>query len=276
MRKEVRVVNEETKTVQITTADERWYGRPMEKKINGVPVVDYHWLPSITWITGCLPKGKHYEEWLKENGKNADEILRDAGERGTKVHNAIEQLLHGVEVRMDSRYDSDNQFILEEDHGSTLHYTEMNGEEWNAVLTWVAWWEQRTAGMKVELIGVERSIYYYDSATKIGFGCTADLEVYLDGVYHVFDWKTSKSVYDSHRAQLSGIALAISKEHEKPLIPKLAIVQVGYTKNKNGYKETVTSYSWDDFRLAYGCWKKLFPSTRPTQRDLPVSAKIAI
>lgn len=274
MKKEVKIVNEEKGLVQITTADERWYGKPIDKKVNGVPVIEYQWLPSITWITGCIPKGPFYEDWLRENGENSKELLRKAGERGTRVHNAIEQLLNGNTVRMDSRYDSEQQFIQEEDYGSTLNYTEMNGEEWYAVLTWIAWWEEKIKDKEINIVGIERSTFYYNADSGIGFGATIDLEVYIDGKYHCFDWKTSKSVYSSHVAQICGIAASVLIELGLKEVPYAAIVQVGYTRNKRGYKETEVEPDFNKFKFAYSCWKHLVPKAKPTQRDLPIEASI--
>ena len=49
---------------QITLPDSRYYRR------NG----EYY--PSITHVLGSYPKGKHFEEWLKNMGRSADYIVR--------------------------------------------------------------------------------------------------------------------------------------------------------------------------------------------------------
>ena len=71
---------------QITLPDSRYYRR------NG----EYY--PSITHVLGSYPKGKHFEEWLKNMGRSADYIVRKAGEDGTKVHEMIEEYLEGKEM----------------------------------------------------------------------------------------------------------------------------------------------------------------------------------
>jgi len=65
-------ISEDSK--QITLPDSRYYRR------NG----EYY--PSITHVLGSYPKGKHFEEWLKNMGRSADYIVRKAAEDGTKVH----------------------------------------------------------------------------------------------------------------------------------------------------------------------------------------------
>ena len=68
---------------QITMPDSRYYLR------NG----EYY--PSITYVLQYYPKGKFFEDWLKQVGNNADFIVRKSAEDGTKVHNMIEAYLNG-------------------------------------------------------------------------------------------------------------------------------------------------------------------------------------
>jgi hypothetical protein len=77
-------ISEDSK--QITLPDSRYYRR------NG----EYY--PSITHVLGSYPKGKHFEEWLKNMGRSADYIVRKAAEDGTKVHEMIEEYLEGKEM----------------------------------------------------------------------------------------------------------------------------------------------------------------------------------
>ncbi len=42
-------------------------------------------------------KGKWFEDWLKENGTDANDIAAIAAEKGSNVHNAIERMLNGDE-----------------------------------------------------------------------------------------------------------------------------------------------------------------------------------
>ena len=56
---------------QITLPDARYYKR------NG----EYY--PSITYVLGYYPKGKHFEEWLKKVGYASEYIVKKAAEQGT-------------------------------------------------------------------------------------------------------------------------------------------------------------------------------------------------
>ena len=73
--------------LQITLPDSRYYRR------NG----EYY--PSITYILQAYPKGKHFEDWLKKVGNNADWIVKKASEEGTTVHEMIERYFEGEEIK---------------------------------------------------------------------------------------------------------------------------------------------------------------------------------
>ena len=83
---------------QITLPDSRYYRR------NG----EYY--PSITYVLQYYPKGKYFEDWLKQVGNNADHIVKKAAEEGTQVHEMCEAYLNGEELNFlspsgDIKYD---------------------------------------------------------------------------------------------------------------------------------------------------------------------------
>lgn len=51
--------------------------------------------PSVTQVLKMWSPEPYLIEWWKNNGKNSDILLREASERGTLMHNAIERLLSG-------------------------------------------------------------------------------------------------------------------------------------------------------------------------------------
>ena len=71
---------------QITLPDSRYYRR------NG------KYYPSVTYVLGYYPKGKHFENWLKQVGFSADYIVKKAAEEGTQVHELCEAYLNGEEL----------------------------------------------------------------------------------------------------------------------------------------------------------------------------------
>ena len=71
---------------QITLPDSRYYRR------NG------KYYPSVTYVLGYYPKGKHFENWLKQVGFASDYIVKKAAEEGTQVHELCEDYLNGKEL----------------------------------------------------------------------------------------------------------------------------------------------------------------------------------
>ncbi len=71
---------------QITMPDSRYYRR------NG----EYY--PSITYVLQYYPKGKHFENWLKQVGYASEYIVKKASEDGTQVHELVEKYLNGEEL----------------------------------------------------------------------------------------------------------------------------------------------------------------------------------
>jgi len=74
---------------QLTFLDSRFYSTE-----------DGGFVPSVTTILECYPKGAAYYNWLKENGKDADEIRDEAGRRGSVVHKLTEFYDAGYEVSL--------------------------------------------------------------------------------------------------------------------------------------------------------------------------------
>ncbi len=57
---------------QITLPDSRYYRRNS----------DYY--PSVTYVLGTYPKGKHFEDWLKKVGYASEYIVKKAAEDGQR------------------------------------------------------------------------------------------------------------------------------------------------------------------------------------------------
>ncbi len=74
---------------QLTFLDSRFYKTD-----------DGGFVPSVTTILECYPKGAAYYNWLKEAGKDADEIRDEAGRRGSVVHKLTEDYDTGEEVQL--------------------------------------------------------------------------------------------------------------------------------------------------------------------------------
>ena len=102
MKKIIREIKEQG-IVQVTIADERWYIKevPSEKTKS----IDIITVPSVTWICSYYPKGIQFYKWLAEKGWDEAEAIKSAaGDKGSKVHYAITDLISGKTVKMTDMY----------------------------------------------------------------------------------------------------------------------------------------------------------------------------
>ena len=76
-----RILEVDNDSKQVNFLDNRFYKRNNE------------YYPSVTSILSYFPKGKFFENWLKDVGHNADFIARKSAEEGTQTHSLIEKYL---------------------------------------------------------------------------------------------------------------------------------------------------------------------------------------
>lgn len=243
MQYQTREVKVELGVVQITTSDERWYQ------------LGEKFVPSVTWITGHYPKGIEFMKWLASKGWDEAEAIKNAGgNRGGKVHLACENLLKGEEVKMDDKYPNREG-----------EPEEFSVKEWECVMSFVAWFEG--VKDKIEILGVEKTVY----SEKFNYAGTLDIAFRYIATDEkcILDLKTSASIWPAHELQLS--ALGEASEFDNP---KLAILQLGYGKNKKGFKFTEIENKFDLFLAAKKIWANECAGQAPSQREYPLSLKI--
>jgi len=245
MKIENRVVDEKRGIVQITSTDERWY------------VVNGQYMPSVTWILNSYPKGIEFYKWLASKGWDEAQVIKEeAGDRGNKIHNAISDILGGYEVRIDSKFKN-----------SKGELEELTGDECEAILSFLKWKEES----KAETIAYDVTVY----SEKHGFAGTLDYLCRIDGKVFVVDFKTGQTNYDSYALQVSAYKEAlregrvlISNFDEKEDIG-LAILQVGYNRNKNKYKWNECDDKFDAFLHTLALWREEHGEESPKQIEIP-------
>ena len=151
------------KLQQINFLDRRVYKRSEGK-----------YYPSVTSILQYMPKNKFFEQWIKDVGHNSDLIMRKAGEEGTAVHNAVEDLLKGEEI------------TWMDDFGNAKYSLEV----WNMILKAYEFFET----YKPEVLASEHFIY----SDEHEYAGTIDLILKLDDLIWLVDIKTSNSIHKSH------------------------------------------------------------------------------
>jgi len=150
---------------QITLPDSRYYRR------NG------KYYPSVTYVLGYYPKGKFFENWLKQVGFASDYIVKKAAEEGTQVHELCEAYLNGEELK----------FL--DDKGRPQY----NPDVWQMFLRFVEFWET----IKPTLI--ETEVHLFSDELKVAGTC--DLIVEIDGKLWLLDLKTSNQLQTTYELQ---------------------------------------------------------------------------
>ena len=229
--------------VQITTLDERWYQRQSDKRL----------FPSVTWITSCYPKSFGFYKWLATKGWDEAEAIKvAAGNKGSKVHRAIQALLTGETVRMDATFYSELSKTDEE----------LTVEEWECIMSFAAWWLA-----ELPILLMSEQVVYNEAA---GYAGTLDLYVNVGGKDTLIDIKTGQDVWPEHELQVTAYAHCFDSP------PATGILQVGYRKNKKGYKFTETTDKWSLFNAAMEIWRNENDGVAPKQKDYPVELSIPL
>lgn len=263
MKKIIREVDEKLGIVQVTIADERWYVKEERDPKTELPILRY--VPSVTWITGHYPKGIPFYKWLAEHGwDEAEAIKQAAGNKGSKVHDAISAILRGEEVRIDSKFLN----------RSTEQEEELTLEECDAIKSFVDWRNEA----KPVSIAWDVTIF----SEKYGYAGTIDYICKIDGKTYIIDFKTSAQVWPEYELQVSAykkpIELAefsIDGLNDVAAI-NLAILQIGYRKNKAGYKFTEIEDKFPLFLAARQIWANETEGQEPKKKDYPIVLSPAI
>lgn len=247
MKREIKIVDEKKGIIQFTFEDERWY------------LVDGQYLPSVSWIASYYPKGIEFQRWLANEGwDEAENAKKTAGEKGSRVHKAIEHLITGGKVSHDSKFSANGE-----------PEKELTAEEYGAILSFARWAEAE----KPRFLMTEKTVV----SKKYGYAGTADAAAMIGDEVYIVDWKTSKGIYPSMEIQIAAYREALREEgYEWADIAKLAILQVGYERNKMGYKftEIPLDGTFETFLATRNIWEREAREKQPKKRDYPVEVEI--
>jgi hypothetical protein len=227
---------------------------PSNDPETGLPTYEYY--PSSSWVAGYYYQGKQLQEWMKKNGAESDTILMEAAARGSKVHNAIEKIIAGETLEMDT-------LVF---NGQSGKEEELTTDEWEVVKSFVDWNNE----VKPTYLLSERIVI----SKKYKYGGTLDAVAKIGDTTYLIDFKTSKAIYPSHRIQVSSYKQALAEENSKAGDIKLAILQVGYKLNKKGWKFTEIGDKFNLFLNTYETWKEENPDSKPRQISLPIRLNI--
>ena len=252
MKKEIRQVSDDGKQVQITIADERWYLK-IEQDDDG-KVISQKEYPSVTWIADHYPKGIGFYKWLADKGwDEAEGIKNAAGNKGSKVHQAVEDLLLGNEVTMEGEY-----------RNAKGDMEELTLEEYECLMSFDEWFKEA----KPKILQTELTLFNEEH----NYAGTADFICEIDGERTLIDFKTSAQIWPSHKLQISAYKHALPEEYS---CEKTAILQLGYRKNKyKKWKLTPVEDHFDLFLASQLIWKQECSTVQVFKKDYPTSLKL--
>jgi hypothetical protein len=253
MLKEIKKIKKNV--MRITSLNERWYA-----KISINPKTkskEYIYYPSSTWISGYYPKGTYFYKWLAGKGWSEVEAVKQAAaDKGSRVHYACENLDKGKKIKITDKYIN----------LSTGKKEELSKEEIDCIISYRDFLDEVGPVLLAQEITSFGDVY----------AGTADKIFKIGNQIWIIDLKTSQSIWPEHELQISSYShmqfdlkkLAITEKEWKNR--KLAILQIGYKKNKKGWKFTEVQDKYHLFRnVAYKIWKNENPDFKPKERDYP-------
>lgn len=240
---------------QITVLDGRVYRR------NG------KYYPSISTILQSFPKGRHYDDWLKRHGYNADYIVDQAAKDGTAVHNLIERYLDGEQLN-----------YLDQNGNPTMH-----PDIWQMFLHFVEFWTKYKPTL------IEKELLLFSDEMEIAGTTDMVCEIELNGVVErwIIDHKTSNSLHTSQELQTAAyqkcyeecygipidrrgiLWLKSSSRKEDPTGKKIKGKGWELAESDRTYEEDLTI-----FKHVYEIFKIENPKFKPVEEQFEISVKL--
>jgi hypothetical protein len=224
---------------QITLPDSRYYRR------NG------KYYPSVTYVLSYYPKGKFFENWLKQVGFASDYIVKKAAEEGTQVHELCEAYLNGEELK----------FL--DDRGRPQY----NPDVWQMFLRFVEFWEE----FKPTLI--ETEVHLFSDVLQIAGTC--DLIVEINGETWLLDLKTSNQLQLTYELQTAVYGQCYEECFGKK-IDRYGILWVKSSKRKaakgkmqgKGWEIVESTRTFEENIDIFKTVKRLFDLENPTHSPI--------
>ena len=269
---------------QINFLDERFYSADGET-----------FYPSVTTVLGVYPKGYGFNKWLKENGEQADEILKETGEEGSKVHDAIDRLIKGLEVKwthtvVDSlqietiegiaQYKEDCANGQQEKYLKEVQF--YNENEWMMILKFVDF------VTKFEPVFIANEFNIISDTMRIGG--TLDIVCDIAGERWLIDAKTSNYIHKTHELQVAAYAKMFNEKNPDMTIDRVGILWLkSQTRGEDKKGKSIQGAGWQLkefdrhyeeayklFRHIRAIWDEENPNYKPKNLIYPDRVKIKL
>ncbi len=235
---------------QLTFSDARFY-----------ITEDGGYVPSVTHILDCYPKGAAYFNWLKENGKDADEIRDEAGRRGSVVHKLTEDYDSGKEVQL----------------------VNANGGIDYKLNEWAMF--ERYVEFRRRFQFVTDCIELNIISKELGYAGTIDRVIEMGGEKILLDIKTSNAIYPSYWLQLAAYR-SLLMNAAGARVDKVAILWLNAKTRTEGKKGDIQGIGWqlitkDDtakelelFNATHQLWQAENGTSKPKSLTYQISHKL--
>lgn len=269
---------------QINCMDERFYTTD-----------NITFYPSVTTVLGIYPKGYGFNKWLKENGEKADEILEKAGEEGSKVHDAIDMLIKGHEIKWThskiNTFELDTVESIERfkddclngQRDKYLQETQFyNMDEWQMIMKFADFVE------KNDPVFIANEFNIISDTMRIGG--TLDIVCDIAGERWLVDIKTSNYIHKTHELQLAVYAKMFNEKNPDMPIDRVGILWLkAATRGEDKKGKSIQGHGWqlkefdrhyEDsyklFRHVRAIWDEENPNYRPKNMIYPDRMKLNI
>jgi hypothetical protein len=242
---------------RIQVLDERFYKSETNELL---------YYPGATTILEIINKVA-LNVWYKQVGMNAEYILKEAGEKGSRIHRAIEQFNRGETIS------------VMDDEGNMKIFK--NFEEWKMICKFHRWYEI----YQPEILGIEQVLV----SDTLRFGGTLDLickipnekdPEKIDTWY--IDYKTGNNIYYEAGDQA---AAYIKLCEEKGLkIDRAGILHLNSDHRTEKFMQGIGWYvkeitdkideHWQDFLSAQDLWMRRNPNYQPKNLTYPMELSI--
>jgi hypothetical protein len=218
-------------------------------------------VPSVTTILEAYPKGAAYFNWLKENGKDADEIRDEAGRRGSVVHKLTEDYDSGKEVQ-----------LVNASGGIDYKLNE-----------WAMF--ERYVEFRKRFQFVTDCIELNIISKELGYAGTIDRVIKMEGETILLDIKTSNAIYPSYWLQLAAYR-SLLMNAAGARVDKVAILWLNAKTRTEGKKNDIQGIGWqlitkDDtakelelFNATHQLWQAENGTSKPKSLTYQISHKL--
>jgi len=181
----------------------------------------WRFVPSVTKILETMPMPFALRKWIGDVGtEKAESKLEAAGDRGTKIHHACEQLLVTGSLGTDNE-PFQQLFPVKQDQ--------------KCIVGFIEWVNEFKPELKKKT-HVEMVV-----ASRLNYAGTLDIFCYINNEPYIVDIKTSNAVHDSHKLQLAAYKQAFQ---EMTGIK----VKMGILHLNSSYKKGYSFYTEDKAR----------------------------